>query len=134
MASEIVEPWLHDIPALSVKPASIFLGFLVLGFLLYSSRSPKIPVLNGRRGFELTDSRIKKEFVVGARDMLRRWFTANPDRPVSLISDIGPMTFLPPYMTDEIRNDGRLSFSKWAFQVESNPPFSWTDKLEHHIR
>lgn len=49
--------------------------------------------------------------------MLARWFSANPGKPIRVISDYGEVTVLPPDMANEIRNDTRLSFSKWVYNA-----------------
>ncbi len=78
MASKLVDSWMHGIPDPAARPIPYLLTAVLLSLLFYSFQSPDIPLLKRRRVFEFTDSRLKQEFVVGARRMLRDWFKANP--------------------------------------------------------
>lgn len=104
---------------LSVKPLPYILMAVALIAVSYSLRLSRsgIPHLNPKAPFELTDTRSKTEFVLGARRMLERWFTTNPSKPVRVIADYGEVIVLPPDMANEIRNDERLSFSQWVFRA-----------------
>ena len=119
MASELVDlsallRGIHD-PSLSLF---LYIGPLaVLAVFLRFIQAPKVPILNPKGPFELTDSRPKKDYVAGALGMLRGWFTAHPDKPVRMITDFGPLTILPPHLTNEIRNKEQLSFSRWTWRV-----------------
>nr|ACZ63283.1 cytochrome P450 monooxygenase [Fusarium sambucinum] len=73
---------------------------------------PNAPLLNPRRFFELSDSRAVSEILYTTRQVLENWFAKNPAKPMRLTCDLGQITFLPPSMADEIKNDPRLSFIK----------------------
>jgi hypothetical protein len=73
---------------------------------------PNAPLLNPRRFFEFSNSRAVLEILYTTRQVLEDWFFKNPARPMRLTCDLGEITFLPPSMADEIRNDPRLSFIK----------------------
>ncbi|KAK0614946.1 cytochrome P450 [Bombardia bombarda] len=108
-------------------PASKPLTYLITAFmvvlLLYSLQGPgspstkSLPHLNPKHPFEFSDTRPKKAFVSGAREMVAAWFRSNPDKPTRIISDFGELTLLPPLMADELRNDKRLSFSGWTYRA-----------------
>ncbi|OLN83304.1 Dihydromonacolin L monooxygenase LovA 6 [Colletotrichum chlorophyti] len=107
----------------SAKPLSYFLTTILVILFVYSMQGPKfnVPSINDRKAFEFTNSRPKKIFLANARDLLKQWFSANPNKPTRLIGDMGETIVLPPYMADEIRNDNRLSFTDFAkhfFQVD----------------
>lgn len=113
---------LTEIPDPAARPLPYLLAAALAIILLYSLHGSKtarnpIPHLNPRRPFELTDARPKKAFVTGSRPMLDAWFRANPDKPVRVIGDTSEVTVLPPHLAHEIRNDSRLSFSRWVAQV-----------------
>lgn len=80
-----------------------------------------IPVLNPKKPYELTSSRVKSEYMSRAGEMLHGWFKRHPNKPVMLNADVGRVIVLPPSMANEIRNDKRLSFSKWSQEVNSLP-------------
>jgi hypothetical protein len=82
----------------------------------YQMSKPGPPTLNPRKRFELSDERAKKVFLENPGKMVAGWFRAN-NAPVRIITDIGKIMLLPPSMADEIRNDNRLSFSKFVNHV-----------------
>ncbi|KAK4246332.1 cytochrome P450 [Corynascus novoguineensis] len=45
--------------------------------------------------------------------MLDAWFREHPDQATRVIGDAGEIIVLPPNLTNEMRNDPRLSFSDW---------------------
>ena len=99
-------------------------GLCVLVLCSLHVRTPKpsldrIPHLNPRRSFELTNWQSKKQFVTGARLMLDTWFQAKPDKPVRVIADTCEVTVLPPHLANEMRNDPRLSFAEWLSKVSA---------------
>ena len=93
---------------------------LGLAFLLLQSFRYRDPALNPKKPFELTSTRVKQEFFSNARRLLWDWFTTHSNTPVLLHTDTGKVTILPPSMANEIRNDDRLSFSRWTFEVCSD--------------
>ncbi|GKZ76438.1 hypothetical protein AnigIFM56816_006702 [Aspergillus niger] len=90
---------------------------LGLAFLLLQSFRYKDPALNPKKPFELTFTRVKQEFFSNARRLLWDWFKTHSNTPVLLHTDTGKVTILPPSMANEIRNDDRLSFSRWTFEA-----------------
>ncbi|KAF6813799.1 cytochrome p450 monooxygenase [Colletotrichum plurivorum] len=100
----------------SAKPLSYFITTILVIFFVYSMQGPKLntPSINSKGTFELTASRPKKRYLTSAREMLYPWFKANPNKPVRLISDMGETIVLPPSMANEIRNDPRLSFTRFS--------------------
>ncbi|KAF4635600.1 hypothetical protein G7Y89_g2493 [Cudoniella acicularis] len=96
----------------------ILTAFLFL-LILYSLQGPKsnLPFLNPRRTFEFSNVRPKKEFIVGANEMIGKWFNQNPDKPTRVTTDAGVMTLLPPKFADEIKNNGVLDFEGFAHKA-----------------
>ena len=88
-------------------------SFIILFFYFRGSRSTTIPHLNPRKAFELTDTPAKAHFVANARPMLETWFRENPGTAARVIGDAGEVTVLPASLVNEMRNDPRLSFSRW---------------------
>ncbi len=87
--------------------------FTILLFYFRRSRSTTIPHLNPRKALEFTDTPAKTHFVVNARQMLETWFRENPGTAARVIGDAGEVTVLPASLVNEMRNDPRLSFSRW---------------------
>ncbi|KAL2017607.1 hypothetical protein VTK56DRAFT_1927 [Thermocarpiscus australiensis] len=96
-------------PVPYVLAAALAMLFL---FSLQTSSS-KLPHLNPRKAFELTETRCKKDFVTNSRAILDAWFRKHPDRAARVIGDAGEIIVLPPHLANEMRNDPRLSFSGW---------------------
>lgn len=86
---------------------------LTVGFV-YLTRGPKatvLPVINPPGTFELTASRIKKEWLVDARWIIRKGVEKFPGKPFNMVAaDVGLTTVLPPEYASEIRNNPNLSF------------------------
>lgn len=109
--------------ALAAEPLPYLLASLAcLAALLYAHAVQAVAVVNPRKRFELTDSRVRREFIKDARGLLDGWFRDNPGRPVNINADIGVVTVLPPSMADEIRNDTRLSFTESTARVRFDAP------------
>lgn len=90
--------------------ASVLAAVLAVVLRLATAAPSTLTTLNPKGAFEVSDARIKATFRRDAAKMLRGWFAQNPSRPVIINGDMGPMTVLPPTMTNEIRNDNRLGF------------------------
>lgn len=116
-------PWTSFQPLTNPTAESFpyFVIVLITILIFYSLHGcePNAPLLNPKKPFELTQTRSKREYILGAGGMLQKWFSVNPNKPARLISDTGQVTVLPPHMAAEIRNDERLSFSKFLDKVLS---------------
>lgn len=70
-----------------------------------------LAIVNPKHSYELTSSRVVKEFTMSARDILyniaAKRFGNNPFR---VNTDFGEVVILRPQHADEIRNDRRFSF------------------------
>ncbi|RSM18116.1 hypothetical protein CDV31_003038 [Fusarium ambrosium] len=119
LVKELLEaPWtfLKSTASTSQIPLSCFVAPLIViiaACFLFTSK-PNAPCLNPCGLFDIANGRAKKQFLFGLRSMLKTWFNANPHKPASVFSDIGPMTVLPPSMANEIRSDPRLSFVEFS--------------------
>ncbi|KXH49511.1 cytochrome P450 [Colletotrichum simmondsii] len=100
----------------SAKPLSYFFTTILLIVFVYSLQGTKLntPSINQKGRFEFTDSRPKKNFLLNARKLMQQWFTANPNKPIQMISDMGSTIVLPPSMANEIRNHSDLSFTAFS--------------------
>lgn len=102
---------------LSTLPAPVpyvLAAALAMLFLFSFQMSSKLPHLNPRKVFELTETRCKKDFVTNSRAMLDAWFRNHPDQAARAIGDTGEVILLPPRLVNEMRNDPRLSFGGWV--------------------
>lgn len=96
---------------LSLVIASVVVVLATLYFRAVSS-DPRLTLLNPKGTFDWSGTRSKTKYTQDARAMMLGWFDKNPDKPVSMNTDMGPMTILPASMANEIRNDPRLNFRK----------------------
>ncbi|KAK3377458.1 putative cytochrome P450 monooxygenase [Podospora didyma] len=113
-------------PDPSAKPLPYLIAALLLAFALYSfqgyyykstiSSPTRLSHLNPRGPFDFTDTRPKKVFMTGAKEMIGSWFRENPDTPVRFISDSGETLLLPPSMANEVRSDPRLDLASWMYK------------------
>ncbi|KAK1545959.1 cytochrome P450 [Colletotrichum paranaense] len=103
----------------SAKPLSYFFTTILLIIFVYSLQGTKLntPSINQKRRFELTDSRPKRNYLLNARKLMQQWFTANPNKPTQMITDMGNTIVLPPSMANEIRNHSDLSFTAFSQEV-----------------
>ena len=114
-----------DLPDPSARPLPYLITTLLVLLVLYSLQGPSsnstikaLPHLNPSHPLEPTTLRSKKEFFFNCRRMLAKWASTSPDQPVRLITgDAGELVLLPPEFANEIRNDSRLSFSRFVAQV-----------------
>ncbi|EEU40020.1 uncharacterized protein NECHADRAFT_32184 [Fusarium vanettenii 77-13-4] len=119
LVKELLEaPWafLNSTASASNIRLSYFVAPLIaitVACFFFTSK-PNAPCLNPQGFFDIASGRAKKQFLFGLRSMLKTWFDANPHKPASVFSDIGPMTVLPPSMANEIRSDPRLSFVEFS--------------------
>ncbi|OJD18787.1 hypothetical protein AJ78_01194 [Emergomyces pasteurianus Ep9510] len=72
-------------------------------------RKTNVPLINPKRLFEFSDSRIKQEFVHNAIPMMEKGFVATGNKPFRVLADGGEITVLPPDVADEIKGDDRMS-------------------------
>ncbi|KAH6843331.1 cytochrome P450 [Chaetomium sp. MPI-CAGE-AT-0009] len=112
--------WVDD-PTTIPAPAPYFLAVVLVAtvFVLFQGQksASNLPHLNPRKLLEFTDTRPKTNFLAGSRPMLTAWYRDHPDKAARVIGDSGEITVLPPHMTNEIRNDPRLSFSRWVYKT-----------------
>ncbi|KAK3344910.1 putative cytochrome P450 monooxygenase [Neurospora tetraspora] len=118
-----IPSWMErfDITDPSARPFPYLVTAFLLAIVVYSLQGPRYPKnikhLNPRGPLEFSDTRPKKEFVDGSREMIAKWFKANPDKPCRVISDFGEVILLPPRFANEIKSDDQLSFSKWSYKA-----------------
>lgn len=122
LVKELLEaPWafLNSTASASNIQLSYFMAPLIAIIVacFFFTSKPNAPCLNPRGFFDIANGQAKKQFLFGLRSMLKTWFDANPHKPASVFSDIGPMTVLPPSMANEIRSDPRLSFVEFSAKV-----------------
>ncbi|KAF4429604.1 gibberellin cluster-GA14-synthase [Fusarium austroafricanum] len=73
-------------------------------------------LVNGKRLGELTNVRAKRDFMLGARQLIAKGLEMTPDKPFRVIGDVGELFILPPKYAYEIRNHDQLSFTMAAFK------------------
>ncbi|GIJ83279.1 hypothetical protein Asppvi_002098 [Aspergillus pseudoviridinutans] len=102
----------------SIQSVSYLIIVFPLLLLVYALQRPKsrLPLANPRRFFELSDSRVKREFISGAPDIIEKGFSLTGNKPFRIIADIGEVTILPPSLANEVRNNKNLSFAKYMYR------------------
>lgn len=108
-----------SIPSPLESPLPYVVTTLVF-FLLFYSFGPKpssIPHLNPKKPLEFSNLRAKKLFAFHSREILGEWFKSAPEKVVRVIADVGEVLILPPRFANEIKNDERLSFSRFTYDV-----------------
>ncbi len=106
----------------ALKPLPILLASVVaavIAVVFRLSTASKLPTLNPKGTFEISDRRVKANFQKNATKLLRDWFAKNPSKAVVINGDMGPLTILPPTMANEIRNDSRLGFMEVTMEVRT---------------
>ncbi|ROW01414.1 hypothetical protein VPNG_07621 [Cytospora leucostoma] len=110
-------PLLSDL-AVSIVPyaiAAILILAVIISFHARSSSTnghKKIPTLNPKRLFELTDDRTRREYDMHSWDLLHKGNEEYPDQPFRVLSsELRDITVLPPRYVNEIKNDHRFNFN-----------------------
>ncbi|KAH7010968.1 cytochrome protein [Macrophomina phaseolina] len=89
------------------------MGMAVLGYYYWASlpKAARLPLINPPKRFELTTGRVRKEWLVRARQIIQQGVERFPRKPFNMIgADVGLTTILPPEYANEIRNEPNLSF------------------------
>lgn len=95
---------------------------LVAIALLDAVSRPKgdAPLVNPKKTFEVSSSRVKQEFVRNARCIVRRALDAFPGKCFRVVGDTGEMTILPVEYANAIRNDERFGFAGFVNKVRQH--------------
>ncbi|KAK3326799.1 putative cytochrome P450 monooxygenase [Apodospora peruviana] len=111
-----------DLPDPSAKPIPYLVVAFLATLLMYTVQSSSktymrsLPHLNPKEPLALTNLGPKKQFYFNCWDLLAGWYGRNPDKPARMItSDVGELMLLPPQVTNEVRNNPHLSFSKYIY-------------------
>ena len=80
-----------------------------------------LPLVNGKRWFELSNVRCRRNFIHRAGEMMRQQLDRSPRSPFRVLADVGEVLILPPEYAHEIRNNNQLSFTKAAFKARHQP-------------
>ncbi|KAI1296156.1 cytochrome P450 [Xylaria venustula] len=128
LMANISLPWME-------QPGSLFqdnnirnyVGAAVLVVLIYLFSGPKstrLPLANPNRTFEISTSRVRKEWLVNAKNVINTGLRRFPGRPFNMMAaDVGLTTVLPPHFANEIKNNTNLSFVEFmAHLFFSNLP------------
>lgn len=100
----------------------LFLSFVPIAifYALRASKGSKLPVLNDKNLFELSDKRTKQNFVLNGRRILRDGLKKFGDKPFKVLTDFGYATILPPKYANEVRNIESLSHARAIAKVWLN--------------
>ncbi|KAF4341566.1 gibberellin cluster-GA14-synthase [Fusarium beomiforme] len=73
-------------------------------------------MVNGKKPGEFSSVRAKKDFMVGARQLIAKGLALSPDKPFRIIGDVGELFILQPKYAHELRNSDKVSFTKAAYK------------------
>ena len=91
---------------------------LSLAWFLFETLKPSpFLLVNGKKSLEFSNVRVKKNFMLGAREMIAKHLERVPELPFRIMADVGEILILPPKYAYEIRNHDHLSFTQAAFKV-----------------
>lgn len=107
--------WALTYSILAVIPFTLF-------YLLQASGGSNLPTLNSKRAFEFSDKRVKRNFRVNGRQLLREGLEKFNGQPFRILTDHGPTIILPPSYAQEIRNLGDLNHVKAIAKVSCATP------------
>ena len=115
-------------------PTSQYVFYLLATVLFFAAvyhlqhdTSTKFDLVNPRGRFEFTTSRVKKDFLDDAEDLIADRFRKQPGKPFRVYADHGEMTIFPPEFAEVFRSDPRLSFDKPIAKVRGRPPLFFRD-------
>lgn len=77
----------------------------------------KFPVINGPKMFEFSDKRVKREYMIRGRQLLREGLQKFGGRPFTIMTDHGYETIFGPQYIDELRNLEDVSHVKAIAKV-----------------
>ena len=80
-------------------------------------RPSPFPLINGRKPFELTSITQKKEFMVGAWDIVSKGLKHAAGKPFRVVADVGEVIILPSKYAYEIRNRRDMPSALATFKV-----------------
>ena len=112
-------------PRLSTDVKVSYMVTLIAVILVFAASVAKIfrpspfPLVNGRRPFELTSIRQKKEFMAGAWDIVLKGLKLAAGKPFRVVADVGEVIILPPKYAYEIRNHQDMPSALATFKVFS---------------
>ncbi|WDK12971.1 trichothecene C-8 hydroxylase [Colletotrichum graminicola] len=88
-----------------------FVVILLTRLLRRSSSVDDIPLINPKKGWEITKSGAQRRFLKNARAMMDKALSDFPERPFRVFCGFGEVIILPAERINEIRNDHRFKFS-----------------------
>ncbi|CAI6077636.1 unnamed protein product [Clonostachys chloroleuca] len=94
-----------------------FIPYIIATFLLYliahrvGDKLSKLPEINPRNLFEITDRRRLAEFITRSKSILINGRAQYPTQPYRAYTDWGDLLIIPPEYVDEVKNDSRLNFN-----------------------
>ncbi|EXJ89073.1 hypothetical protein A1O3_02137 [Capronia epimyces CBS 606.96] len=89
---------------------------VLLVIFFYQGRDPslysRLPTMNDKGFLEFSNSRVKRNFVINGRRLLREGLKKFPGRPFRILTDSGPFIILPPEYANEVRNISSLNHAQ----------------------
>ncbi|KAF4995948.1 hypothetical protein FGRMN_4803 [Fusarium graminum] len=98
-----------DKPQYAVLSAISLLVILFANYLVFVQEE-KYPVINPKKPFEWTNTRVVKEFAENSKSLLAHARSVYGDRPFRAYTDMGKVLVIPPSWVDALRSDKKLNF------------------------
>ncbi|KAL8420737.1 hypothetical protein RB594_003512 [Gaeumannomyces avenae] len=100
-----------DRSTIALTLAALVLVPVIASHLFGTKTDGKVPFINAPGPFELTLLK-KFEYVTKGVEYLREGRRRHPGKPFKLLTNIGPVTILPPNRAEEVKNIKSLNFRK----------------------
>ncbi|KAF9768909.1 hypothetical protein IL306_013732 [Fusarium sp. DS 682] len=98
-----------DNPQYAVLSAISLIAILFANYSFFT-QDEKYPVLNPKKPFEWTNTRVVKEFSENSKSLLAHARSIYGDRPYRAYTDTGKVLVIPPSWIDALRNNKQLDF------------------------
>lgn len=102
------------------NPLPYVLAILLIIFLIFSlqdSSRAHLPIANPKKPLEWSSARVRNEFSRNGRQIINKFIKEFKGNAFQVNSEFGLLTILPHKFIPEIRNDTRLSFSRFMAKV-----------------
>ncbi|EXA34121.1 hypothetical protein NW756_008529 [Fusarium oxysporum] len=120
-------------PQYAVLSAISVVTLLVVNFSFFTQQE-KYPILIPKKPFELTNTRVVKEFIANSRSLLANARTVYKDQPYRAYTELGKVLVIPPSWVDALKSNRHLDFQTPARDdsheyIPGFQPFGGSHKL-----
>lgn len=113
-------------PQYAVLSAISVVTLLVVNFSFFTKQE-KYPILIPKKPFELTNTRVVKEFIANSRSLLANARTVYKDQPYRAYTELGKVLVIPPSWVDALKSNRHLGFQTPARDVSPGTGYKGRD-------